>query len=198
MVLVNQFYHTFNKQSSDLTIRYNEDTDIIQCKIGSEWLDWILKAWVAGVTSGFTATTGGGGGAGGEKPSFSTSYNNNGFVASITRDRYTWGHISIRLNQKINLTSYARIILSYAVSGYLDSVFFGIGGENSSIAIKSSSKKYTGNTSAPSEEIVLDISNVSGEQDIYIYLDTPNAGELNGTKITGTCTIKSIIAYITD
>ena len=158
----------------------------------------ILKAWVAGVTSGFTATTGGGGGAGGEKPSFSTSYNNNGFVASITRDRYTWGHISIRLNQKINLTSYARIILSYAVSGYLDSVFFGIGGENSSIAIKSSSKKYTGNTSAPSEEIVLDISNVSGEQDIYIYLDTPNAGELNGTKITGTCTIKSIIAYITD
>ena len=70
MVLVNQFYHTFNKQSSDLTIRYNEDTDIIQCKIGSEWLDWlvagmrILKAWVAGVTSGFTATTGGGGGAG--------------------------------------------------------------------------------------------------------------------------------------
>lgn len=84
---------------------------------------------------------------------------------------------------------------------YLDisiAFFFGIGGENSSIAIKSSSKKYTGNTSAPSEEIVLDISNVSGEQDIYIYLDTPNAGELNGTKITGTCTIKSIIAYITD
>ena len=104
----------------------------------------------------------------------------------------------VEWNQKINLTSYARIILSYAVSGYLDSVFFGIGGENSSIAIKSSSKKYTGNTSAPSEEIVLDISNVSGEQDIYIYLDTPNAGELNGTKITGTCTIKSIIAYITD
>lgn len=60
----------------------------------------ILRAWAAGVTSGFTATTGGGGGAGGEKPSFSTSYNNNGFVASITRDRYTWGHISIRLNQK--------------------------------------------------------------------------------------------------
>lgn len=62
--------------NSDLTIRYNEDTDIIQCKIGSEWLDWlvagmrILRAWAAGVTSGFTATTGGGGGAGGEKPSF--------------------------------------------------------------------------------------------------------------------------------
>lgn len=84
----------------------------------------ILRAWAAGVTSGFTATTGGGGGAGGEKPSFSTSYNNNGFVASITRDRYTWGHISIRLNQKINLTNYARINLSYAVSGYLDSVFW--------------------------------------------------------------------------
>lgn len=81
---------------------------------------------------------------------------------------------------------------------YLDIsiAFLGVGGENSSIAIKSSSKKYTGNASAPSEEIVLDISNVSGEQEIYIYLDTPNAGELNGTKITGTCTIKSIIAYI--
>lgn len=150
-------------------IRYNPETDMIQCYFEGEWIDWKLAsiAW-----DGYLYKYGVGiskyGFSGGEISNSAMSF---GWSAPGT-SASAWGYHTYTTKTKFDVTNYKSLILDSTLnsdSSYNDTIVVGLSDNNSSNSSMTKTIVSGNNTSYNRCTKTLDLSTLEGEYYFKIY-----------------------------